>query len=82
MIRGEELDNMTKCYDERYPLWLISSGRDFRSKCFNTCDVMYALYLLFKESQVIPTFVKIRCKFISTLFKSLVRETNATKSKS
>ena len=35
-----------------------------------------------KERQIISTFVKIRFEFISTLFKSLVRGTDRTKSES
>ena len=70
------------CYNEGYPLRLISSGSVFGVKCISTCDVMHAFYFLIKERQIISTFVKIRFEFISTLFKSLVRGTDTTKSKS
>ena len=72
MKRNEGLDDML--YNKGYPLGLISSGSVFGVKCISTCDVMYAFYFLIKERQIISTFVKIRFEFISTLFKSLVKE--------
>ena len=70
------------CYNKGYPLGLIGSASVFRVKSISTCDVMYPFYFLIKERQIISTFVKIRFEFISTLFKSLVRGTDTTKSES
>ena len=37
------------CYDEGYPMRLISSGSVFGSNCLSTSDVIYACYFLVKE---------------------------------
>ena len=64
------------------PLRLISSGSVFRSKCLSTSDVMYACYFLIKERYIIAKFDEVRFEFVRTLFESLVRGTDTTKSKS
>ena len=59
---------------------LISSGSVFEGKCLSTTDVLYASYFLIKERSIISAFVKVRFEFVRTLFESLARGTDATKS--
>ena len=40
------------CYDEGYPLRLISSGSVFGGEFLSTSDVMYACYFLIKVNYI------------------------------